>query len=1214
MKAKMNKSKLLYTSFTALFACLFFLTGCPHNVSDKPVTKTKTKDVSYVRGTGTVNFPSAMPSEFVKALEQNSSRTAAPEYSVTDDGKLIRVEVYAESDNYEEPVTASVFGPGEFSLLFPPEEEEWTIGARCYFNQEMVMETTPRTISVDGRDIENGSFKIRAFTLDLSTLSGTGSLYLPFYRPDASSISKIEYELSSNVLDNPITGDLFLTSSYITYLQKADLAAGTYEAKFYFIDEKQMKYGPVQESFIIVPNLRTNLWYDDDQAIAFVKEVEQNEYTYTVFQIPDDATLKAMFPYYVYSGTVSTDEDIVVLWNKDSDAGELPPDIPVMQKGYSVYKLNSVMEASDPVYIGDGVGYPLAAGKNVVDFKIDYQTKDIYIQENDTTISKYLASSGYSQCEAKMCPEGHTICAIAADNNNCYAFTYDGWDCYLCDFSSSMDETMSLVAKIDMESSLDPEEEFNMAASGKYIFVTLGSTVSLKCYLFNTQVGEQSGGVLTLENYWDNYYGLDYDVPGVFDMELDTSAGLQVVTLPLFVQDLIAVPKTVTDPDENDVPDLYVLLGYSGVVKTIQNPYTLLDEQIQGSYGCVIKVQTEGDSELCYPKDFGNTDFGVFGLVDQMQENFIYAPENATNQFYHPVKFQGYKNGKLIIVDDGATMTVKEVVVAGQKVFMASTVNENRILSMDLSDKTLTSADVGVSFDNYSYLQMGSKVVLGNYDTSSTETQTQNGFYNIQDEEYPEMTIGCDPWLDIKVLTLRYNSSNKLELKNEYKFPFSRGGKAYITTSHALPYLTYDSIVVYCNGKVFENDPQDPYFTIDLEEGSLTMLRPLPSMSYEYKLEVKLSQVIPDPDGGDSTVIHYDFLKEITPDTTFRMVYPRSDEAIYEALASYLIADKATIEFYLNGAPAGNGISDANEKKQRQYEYVSAQVELINSYFRDNPCPNLTLDYSQTGDLVEITAGMFGVNCSKIILPIKQYEKFNAPEKICRDAFRYKVSNDNYVVFEGDLVIHKSLAEIEQGAFSIPPRSITIDEDAYVASGARKFYTTKINGNIPVLATNSQIDYMTRIVCCTKRDVPFTLDLSSGSYMKEIDENAFKGLPLYSNSANPLQLGSTKYVHDGAFENTSVKSIEGNSLILIGHKAFPNFEDSELTAENVNNWYVYSTASTYETTWNTIAAGTKITVTDDDKVPGYSEGTLFKTILDDINNSSKCFVFKQLES
>lgn len=1205
MKAKMNKSKLLYTSFTALFACLFFLTGCPHNVSDKPVTKTKTKDVSYVRGTGTVNFPSAMPSEFVKALEQNSSRTAAPEYSVTDDGKLIRVEVYAESDNYEEPVTASVFGPGEFSLLFPPEEEEWTIGARCYFNQEMVMETTPRTISVDGRDIENGSFKIRAFTLDLSTLSGTGSLYLPFYRPDASSISKIEYELSSNVLDNPITGDLFLTSSYITYLQKADLAAGTYEAKFYFIDEKQMKYGPVQESFIIVPNLRTNLWYDDDQAIAFVKKVEQNEYTYKVFQIPDDATLKAMFPYYVYSGTVSTDEDIVVLWNKDSDAGELPPDIPVMQKGYSVYKLNSVMEASDPVYIGDGVGYPLAAGKNVVDFKIDYQTKDIYIQENDTTISKYLASSGYSQYVTKMCPEGHTIRAIAADSNNCYAFTCYGSDCYLYDFSSSMDETMSLVAKIDMESSLNPEEEFNMAASGKYIFVTLGSTVSLKCYLFNTQVGEQSGGVLTLENYWDNYYGLYYDVPGVFDLELNTPDGPQEETLPLNVKDLIAVPKTVTDPDENDVPDLYVLLGYSGVVKTIQNPYTLSDEQIQGSYGCVIKVQTEGDSELCYPKDFGNTDFGVFGLVDQMEEDFICAPENATTQFYHPVKFQGYKNGKLIIVDDGAREFTRIEDIGGVKEPVIHIVNENRILSLDLSTRTLTSAEVAVSFDNYCCLSLESSLFLGNYNNPSTGTQ--NGFYNIQDEEYPEVTIGCDPWLDIKISTWQYNqNTEEFEWCYTDQFPYLKGEKAYIITTHALPWITYDSIVVYCNGKVFENDPQEPYFTIDLDEGSLTMLRPLPCMGYQYQMEVKLSQVIPDPDGGDSTVIHYDFLKKITPSTLFIIdstIWNNiiTKQQVKDCLDNFLIFDKAEIK--------PKGLEDSCPLDL--YDFFEA----VNEYFREKPCPNLTLNYSDCWGFTEIKEGMFGLNCSKIILPVTTYTDRTLPTKICKGAFTYKPNNGEVINFQGDLVFSKSIQTIENGAFNVPPRSVSVDT---TGRGDGNFYTYDAAFSQPEgteILVEGYGTGCTRIITCTKRDIPFTVDFGSDfNDLKQIDDNAFKGLPVYSDSTTPLDLGGITIVGNGAFEGTAVKAIQGLSLKLIGHKAFPNFEDSELTAENVNNWYVYSTASTYETTWNTIAAGTKITVTDDDKVPGYSEGTLFKTILDDINNSSKYFVFKQLES
>lgn len=278
MRMNMNKSGIKYIALTAIITFALALTGCPQN-SNTGLSPAKT-----IKASGSVIIPSALPSEYAAALENDSSRTAASSYAQTKDGSSLSIIVYAvNQDDESERLEIRTNKTGIFTMDFPAEISEWKIGAQCYAGDELLMETTPRDISINHQNIESGSFKIRPFTLDPSSITGTGSLSLPFTKAEGSSVTTIKYELSSQNLTTPINGQISFGTNSSTFFAYSSLDAGTYEATFYFIDENQFSFGPVKETIIIAPEFITDTWYASADDIFIASGA---------FQVPSDDFIK----------------------------------------------------------------------------------------------------------------------------------------------------------------------------------------------------------------------------------------------------------------------------------------------------------------------------------------------------------------------------------------------------------------------------------------------------------------------------------------------------------------------------------------------------------------------------------------------------------------------------------------------------------------------------------------------------------------------------------------------------------------------------------------------------------------------------------------------------------------------------------------------------------------------------------------------------------
>ena len=1024
MRMNMNKSCIKYIALTAIFTLALTLTGCPHN-TNAPVSSAKT-----IRASGSVIIPSALPSEYAAALENDSSRTAASSYAQTKDGSSLSIIVYAVNQNDETnrlEVTTSV--TGTFNMDFPAELSEWIIGAKCYKGDQLLMETTPRTISINQQDIESGSFKIRPFTLDPSSMTGTGSLSLPFTKAEGSSIQTIKYELSSQSLSTPISGQLNFGLNSSINLAYSSLDAETYEATFYFIDENQIRFGPVKDTIIVAPEFITDTWYASTDDIFIVSGV---------FQVPVDEFLKELFPNSTYIGTIP--ENVALLWNYDSVT--LKP----------TYNLHPVDESGN---VGS-YGFSLAADKDIADVFIDFANNDMYVLTKDNSLLQYTASSGYSEYKENIAPsQNYTLITACANQGTVYVLANNSGaepdkQIVILKFNS----TESVFTEIGCLSGTGilPYYPVKMTTCDGYIFVSwtqisMNYTVLL-CDVFNENKKDTQDN---LSSCWNS--------------------GAQSMTFsgnPFYINDLYAVSKG----SSTDIPDVYLLLGFA---------YADVSQRAFMSAGGIRKISStyntdESSYSAAWAGDYGPTDSDGFAGCYQQGE---WAPEeDASSYFYNPLKIVGKTDNKFLIADDGLLFkTGKDGKV------VQSIENLDRLVTVDLTSMNpIPFADtqsVEAGFDNY-YTES----FFMNYKQSDQNGFSSASFFVQTNEE--QATISLFDGLQVAL----YNDDNYDPAPTDV-LPSKKNQIYYIKIDPVLPNAVYNAKLL-CNGKDLNLDregnpldPEDRYYNIDPETGAFSLNKPLNVVECYYKLVIDME--ISLTGAGQTDTIHYDASLDVSPATDFEIIYPRTLEAFHGLLNSFLIADYANVIVKVN-----QYIGDDYNPVYSTADFVRDIVE----YYNEHPCDCLTLDFSETTGLTEITEGMFGIDCAGIKLPTG-----DANNKI---TIRQGAFYDNDKIFKGDLQFSNYIAEIEPGAFVTPPRSVDVQWSGQVPV----YQVRTTNNNVTLLAKtqlqqvgDSYRDIIIRIITCTKHDEPFELDLTENLTFDtttgvSIDQNAFKGLPV----------------------------------------------------------------------------------------------------------------------
>ena len=322
--------------------------------------------------------------------------------------------------------------------------------------------------------------------------------------------------------------------------------------------------------------------------------------------------------------------------------------------------------------------------------------------------------------------------------------------------------------------------------------------------------------------------------------------------------------------------------------------------------------------------------------------------------------------------------------------------------------------------------------------------------------------------------------------------PSKKNQTYYIKTAPVLPNAVYNAKLL-CNGKDLNLDsesnpldPEDRYYNIDPETGAFSLNKPLNFVECYYKLvidiEISLMQA------GQAETIHYDASLDVSPVTNFEITYPRTLEAFHGLLNSFLIADYANV------------VVKVNQYTGKDFDPVYSAADFVRDiveYYNEHPCDCLTLDFSGTTGLTEITEGMFGIDCAGIKLPTG-----DANNKI---TIRQGAFYDNDKIFKGDLQFSNYIAEIEPGAFATPPRSVNVQ---WSSGQVPVYQVCTTDNNVTLLAKrqnqnvgDSWRDIIIRIITCTKHDEPFELDLTENLTFDtttgvSIDQDAFKGLPV----------------------------------------------------------------------------------------------------------------------
>lgn len=1118
----MKRINNFYSIIFALVLSVFFFTGCPN------VHSNKTTDNKKIMVKTTIKLPAAMP-----AMKNSKQTSRSASYS----WRNLKMEMLAqeqEGDNsFTYPIENTEYTSVTECTIPFPNSGLWTVSFKCYSGEELILASQSKTV-----DIYDEGTVLEPFILaPLSqNASQPGSIKLPVISNVYSSVTQLNWKLV-NESDSTIvyTGSVTFTESQ-EYLQKDSVTPGNYIAYFSFV-KGSFQYGPVVEYITVLGNMCTDTWYGCDSFIQYYDGQEE----YMLF-MPSDENLLNYFPEYSFATAPAATDSIAILWNQDKTGSDISYN-PYSKTGYSLYFTDSITENT---YIGDGEGIPIANGIDVYDFTIDAKTNDVYFagMENDgVSITKYARDQGYASYKGNtFSNETDPLISMAADNGAAYVLSYDmaenkfvlykgvcGEDGLVFSYYSDIVNSMN---------ASDIRTNVKMSVCQNYLYiVSQTNQSSCICYVF--QLGDTPKVVVTRTEL--NFaYTCGFNVNDIRAVETDT------------------------------LQDLYLLLGYLSTPfeGTVSGQYV---NRAGGAYGGVLRVhlKQEGNDFLLNNEIKSNSyplirGFSAPEHISDDAHRYSTTEEDDNKYFYHPLKFTGNSSGQLIIADDGAYYYSDK--------YENNITPKNRIVSInidDLVDETDLSqftsvTPIYVSFDYY-HIYSSSMILndpgeFENYKESlysgTSSVPGGNILYEVPGNQ-PFIRLGNDS-LDVTLSAEHYNGGSWSWIETNV-LPVKKGDKMYVNPTSSVSNLTFD-ITLYCNGKPLENDPQDPYYSVDSQEGTLALLKPLPVMGYEYQLAIDLIQTIPASDGGEPTVIHNDFLKTVVPNTefdihrsTWKDIATKDD--VNACLDNFLISDRAVIIASVNN-------SNSNPAHIMPIPFMEA----VRDYFIAHPCADLTLNYSRMAGFDDVEAGLFGMNCSKIIMPVKSATSTAVPSTIKKGAFEYTDENGKTHYFQGHLVLHKSIQTIENGAFSVPPGSIEIDNTGYTATSTNTstisdFYVVDVvpDGYGKYMLIQSLYQY-TRIYTCTKRDEPFTLDFTPDNYQYyvQIDDNAFKGLPVTGDDNTSVKLGNVRFVGEGAFAETNAKAIDAPNLKLIGMRAFPNFEGEtylSLTTEDGKGWY-----------------------------------------------------------
>ena len=1032
------KSRYIYTILIVFAAFAFVFTGCTNGLTQK---LDKKNDSSKIVVEGSIKLPSAIPSAVRSAYTSYTDYYNSTENQTSQVIMEVSATATINGTNQEEtqPIQNNTF-----TLYLPKEDADWTFEVKCCdgsTNQILMSNTTTKTIQASESYVSLDPF-VLTYTPDTI---GNGQINLPFKATD-SSITKLKFELKDGDVEI-FTGqfrEFYNSLAYLDIGTDVSVPQGTYDLYISFVDADGMIYGPVVETISVVTNFTTDTWFGSD---SFIKQTT-GEYNIpiTAFVVPSAADLKAMFPNYTYSEAVTS--DVAIMWDYDPDT----------------YKPTYTVHPVDSGNVSD-VGYPLARGKDIRDVFPDYTRKDMYVLTNENALYKYTASSGYSEYKVNY-EQDFYILTACANNGTAYALCFDfaaqymnPVERYILYKFDDTDNYMTEIGYVPLPYANYPQltDSFKITLCDNYLFVAYNSIKygyeqGFSCAAFDVTI--KNGNAL--KTYW-----LEGEE---FDLKYNSINGFNNTLFN--VNDIVAVYN-------GEAYDIYALLGYEDIGDR-GRPF--------GSYGGIIKIKTveEGDS---YKPEFDSS-YDYRYLYKVTDPDSLYC-NNSEQNFYNPIKFIGKTSDNYLIADDGAEIITEYN--DKEKIYIISEVNPvNRVVSVDItatSAGTLSTKTVNDDFDWYT-----SENKFINYKVESANGQqmsSANTFVNIPGND-PTIVLGTGLNFELFTIDPYGNTQNTNQL------PGKKGEQVYIKTTPEIPGATYD-IVLYCNGKDLNKDSdgnllpeQDRYYKVYPELGSLEVCKPLPFMGYEYNLAVDvINQFMVD---GELTIIHNDAILNVCPAIDFELnssTWEKFNNAqeLIAGLDEYLFADYVIFK-----------ISASSGTKFPLTEFIST----ISSYFVDHPCDHLVLDYSLTEGLTEVTAGMFGVDCAKIIMPVKRKSYTVVPETICTGAF---ISLDQTVCFKGDLVLHKSIKTIQSGVFGAALRSITIDKSNYSWDGTTNYSATYSMKNIDktdgeyILAEYTNTAYR-RIIACTKRDEPFELDLAIWSSVTTIDDNAFKGLPV----------------------------------------------------------------------------------------------------------------------
>ena len=1034
------KSRYIYTILIVFAVFTFVFTGCTNGLTQK---LDKKNDSSKIVVEGSVKLPSAIPSAVRSAYSSYTDYYNSTENQTSQVIMEITATATINGTDQEESLPIQ---NNTFTLYLPKEDADWTFEVKCCdgaTNQIIMSNSTTKTIQAADDHISLDPF-VLTYTPDSI---GIGQINLPFKATD-SSITKLKFTLKDGDVEI-FTGqerDFNNSLAYLDIGRNVSVSQGTYDLYISFVDADGMIYGPVVETISVITNFTTDTWFGSD---SFIKQTT-GEYNIpiTAFVVPSATQLKAMFPNYTYSQAVT--DDVALMWDYDPDT----------------YKPSYTVHPVDSGFVSD-VGYPLARGKDIRDVFPDYTRKDMYVLTNENAIYKYTASSGYSEYKVNYETDFYILSACA-NNGNAYAIVFNPMaqfnfeEKYILYKFDDTNNYMTEIGYVPLPYADFPQltDSFKITVCDNYLFVAYNSIKygyeqGFSCAAFKiTQTSIQAA--------W--FEGEE------FDLKYNSINGFNNTLFN--VNDIVAVYNGDNNDNIKDY-DIYALLGYVDIGDN-GRPF--------GSYGGIIKIKTleEGDS---YKPEFDSS-YDYRYLYKVTDPDSFYC-NNSEQNLYNPIKFIGKTSDNYLIADDGAEIITEYN--DKDKIYIISEVNPvNRIVSVDItatSAGTLSTKTVDADFD----WSTSENKFINNKEESANSQQmsSANTFVNIPGND-PTIVLGTGLNFELFTIDAYGNTQNTNQL------PGKKGEQVYIKTTPEITGATYD-IVLYCNGKDLNKDSagimlpeQDRYYKVYPELGSLEVCKPLPFMGNEYNLAIDvINQFMVN---GQLTTIHNDAVLNIAPAIEFELAYStwqyfNSPQELIAGLDEYLFADY--VIFKINASSGTNFPLT---------EFIST----ISSYFVDHPCDYLVLDYSLTEGLTEVTAGMFGVDCAKIIMPVKRKSYTVVPETIDTGAF---ISLDKTVCFKGDLVLHKSIKTIQPGVFGAALRSITIDKSNYSWDGTTNYSATYSMKNIDktdgeyILAEYTNTAYR-RIIACTKRDEPFELDLAIWSSVTTIDDNAFKGLPV----------------------------------------------------------------------------------------------------------------------